>query len=172
MIICKMGLIEPIWQVETQLFHYNGTDERYWVGQKVCLGFFHTILWKNLNELSGQPSSYDFSHFTEKWSTASLGELPKATSSASIMWESPSLCSRWDFIGGSELCRGSRTSIWKLCERCRWPQDPSFSQGKFLGWAVCGSYSCLCQVECLETSRCLLFSSFQKSQSIMHLRKL
>lgn len=30
--------------------------ERYWVGQKCFLGFFHTILWNNSNEFFGQPN--------------------------------------------------------------------------------------------------------------------
>ena len=30
----------------------------YWVGQKVCLGFFCNILWKNLNKYYGQPNTW------------------------------------------------------------------------------------------------------------------
>ena len=71
---------------------------------------------------------------------------PRHVSVVESGWEPPSLDSYWHFIGGSEPCRGSRTSIWKMGGRCRWPQDPNVSQRKLPGQALCGACSCLCQV--------------------------
>lgn len=77
--------------------------------------------------------SYYFSHFTVNRSPESLGTLPKATQCVMIdsWWDPPTLCSHRDFIGGSEPCRGSGTSIWRISGRCGWPQNPALARLSF-----------------------------------------
>ena len=41
------------------LWEFNDIMQgKYWVGQKVSLGFSVTSLWKNSNELFGQPNTW------------------------------------------------------------------------------------------------------------------